>query len=83
MNVHISYKLRKTLDLEKEIHQLVRKNFATAAGVPPELLHLEGYSGADVAARGREGVAKPAVALGSNCRAALGVNASGGGQVRF
>src|SRR6267142_2644544 len=42
MNVHISYKLRKTLDLEKEIHQLVEKLRRRLQVFRPELLHLKG-----------------------------------------
>ncbi len=42
MNVHISYKLRKTLDLEKEIQQLVEKLRRRLQVFRPELLHLKG-----------------------------------------
>ena len=42
MNVHISYKLRKTPDLEKEIHHLVEKLRKRLQVFRPELLHLKG-----------------------------------------
>ena len=42
MNVHISYKLRKTPDLEKEIHNLVEKLRKRLQVFRPELLHLKG-----------------------------------------
>ena len=40
MNVHISYKLRKTPDLEKEINHLVEKLRKRLQVFRPELLHL-------------------------------------------
>ena len=42
MNVHISYKLRKTRDLEKEIHHLIEKLRKRLQVFRPELLHLKG-----------------------------------------
>jgi RNA polymerase sigma factor (sigma-70 family) len=42
MNVHISYKLRKTPDLEKEINHLVEKLGKRLQVFRPELLHLKG-----------------------------------------
>src|SRR5260370_32972999 len=42
MNVHISYKLRKTPDLEKEIQHLVEKLRRRLQVFRPELLHLKG-----------------------------------------
>ena len=42
MNVHISYKLRKTPDLEKEIHHMVEKLRKRLQVFRPELLHLKG-----------------------------------------
>ena len=42
MNVHISYKLRKTPDLEKEIDHLVEKLRKRLQVFRPELLHLKG-----------------------------------------
>src|ERR1700675_4146466 len=42
MNVHISYKLRKTPDLEKEINHLVEKLRKRLQVFRPELLHLKG-----------------------------------------
>jgi RNA polymerase sigma factor (sigma-70 family) len=42
MNVHISYKLRKTRDLEKEIHHLIEKLSRRLQVFRPELLHLKG-----------------------------------------
>jgi RNA polymerase sigma factor (sigma-70 family) len=42
MNVHISYKLRKTPDLEKEINHLVEKLRKRLQIFRPELLHLKG-----------------------------------------
>src|ERR1700720_438656 len=42
MNVHISYKLRKTPDLEKEINHLVEKLRKRVQVFRPELLHLKG-----------------------------------------
>ena len=42
MNVHISYKLRKTPDLEKEINHLVEKLRNRLQVFRPELLHLKG-----------------------------------------
>jgi len=41
MNVHISYKLRKTPDLEKEINHLVEKLRKRLQVFRPELLHLK------------------------------------------
>ncbi|MGH9546331.1 MAG: sigma-70 family RNA polymerase sigma factor [Terriglobales bacterium] len=42
MNVHISYRLRKTPDLEKEINHLVEKLSKRLQVFRPELLHLKG-----------------------------------------
>jgi RNA polymerase sigma factor (sigma-70 family) len=42
MNVHISYKLRKTPDLEKEINHLIEKLRTRLQVFRPELLHLKG-----------------------------------------
>jgi RNA polymerase sigma factor (sigma-70 family) len=42
MNVHISYKLRKTPDLEKEINHMVEKLRKRLQVFRPELLHLKG-----------------------------------------
>jgi len=42
MNVHISYKLRKTSDLEKETHHLIEKLGKRLQVFRPELLHLKG-----------------------------------------
>jgi RNA polymerase sigma factor (sigma-70 family) len=42
MNVHISYKLRKTPDLEKEINHLIEKLRKRLQVFRPELLHLKG-----------------------------------------
>ena len=42
MNVHISYKLRKTPDLEKEVNHLVEKLRKRVQFFRPELLHLKG-----------------------------------------
>jgi RNA polymerase sigma factor (sigma-70 family) len=42
MNVHISYRLRKTPDLEKEINHLVEKLRKRLQVFRPELLHLKG-----------------------------------------
>ena len=42
MNVHISYELRKTPDLEKEINHLVEKLRKRLQIFRPELLHLKG-----------------------------------------
>jgi RNA polymerase sigma factor (sigma-70 family) len=42
MNVHISYRLRKTPDLEREINHLVEKLGKRVQVFRPELLHLKG-----------------------------------------
>jgi RNA polymerase sigma factor (sigma-70 family) len=42
MNVHISYKLRKTPDLEKEIHHLIEKLRKRLQVFRSELVHLKG-----------------------------------------
>ena len=42
MNVHISYKLRKTRDLEREIQHLIEKLGKRLQVFRPELLHLKG-----------------------------------------
>jgi RNA polymerase sigma factor (sigma-70 family) len=42
MNVHISYRLRKTPDLEKEINHLIDKLRKRLQVFRPELLHLKG-----------------------------------------
>jgi RNA polymerase sigma factor (sigma-70 family) len=42
MNVHISYRLRKTPDLEKEVNHLVEKLRKRLQIFRPELLHLKG-----------------------------------------
>ena len=42
MNVHITYRLRKTPDLEKEINHLVEKVHKRLQVFRPELLHLHG-----------------------------------------
>ncbi len=42
MNVHISYKLRKTPDLEKEVNRLVDKLRSRLQVFRPELVHLKG-----------------------------------------
>jgi DNA-directed RNA polymerase specialized sigma24 family protein/ribosome-associated translation inhibitor RaiA len=42
MNVHIGYKVRKTPDIEKEIHQQVEKLRKRLQAFRPELVHLKG-----------------------------------------
>jgi DNA-directed RNA polymerase specialized sigma24 family protein len=42
MNVHIGYKLRKTPDIEKEVHQQVEKLRKRLQAFRPELIHLKG-----------------------------------------
>ena len=42
MNVHISYKLRKTPDIEKEINHLIEKLRKRLQVFRPELVHLKG-----------------------------------------
>jgi ribosome-associated translation inhibitor RaiA len=42
MNVHISYKVRKTPDIEKEINHIVRKLEKRLQVFRPELIHLKG-----------------------------------------
>ena len=42
MNVHISYKVRKTPDIEKELHQQVEKLRKRLQAFRPELIHLKG-----------------------------------------
>jgi DNA-directed RNA polymerase specialized sigma24 family protein len=42
MNVHISYKLRKTPDIEKEINHIVEKLHKRLQVFRPELVHLKG-----------------------------------------
>ena len=42
MNVHIGYKVRKTPDMEKEIHQQVEKLRKRLQAFRPELVHLKG-----------------------------------------
>jgi RNA polymerase sigma factor (sigma-70 family) len=42
MNVHISYRLRKTPDLEKEIHHLIDKLRKRLQVFRPDLVHLKG-----------------------------------------
>jgi DNA-directed RNA polymerase specialized sigma24 family protein/ribosome-associated translation inhibitor RaiA len=42
MNVHIGYKVRKTPDIEKEVHQQVEKLRKRLQAFRPELVHLKG-----------------------------------------
>ncbi|HTR66328.1 MAG TPA: hypothetical protein VMH85_11175 [Terriglobales bacterium] len=42
MNVHISYKVRKTPDVEKEIHHFIEKLQRRLQVFRPELIHLKG-----------------------------------------
>jgi DNA-directed RNA polymerase specialized sigma24 family protein/ribosome-associated translation inhibitor RaiA len=42
MNVHISYKVRKTSDIEREINHLLEKLNRRLHAFPPELVHLKG-----------------------------------------
>ena len=42
MNVHISYKLRKTPDLEKEVNHLIEKLGKRLQFFRPDLMHLKG-----------------------------------------
>jgi len=42
MNVHIGYKVRKTPDIEKEVHQQVEKLRKRLQVYRPELVHLKG-----------------------------------------
>ena len=42
MNVHIGYKVRKTPDLEKEVHTQVEKLRKRLQVFRPELVHLKG-----------------------------------------
>jgi DNA-directed RNA polymerase specialized sigma24 family protein/ribosome-associated translation inhibitor RaiA len=42
MNVHIGYKVRKTPDIEKEVHQQVEKLRKRLQAFRPELIHLKG-----------------------------------------
>lgn len=42
MNVHISYKIRKTPDIDKEIHHLIGKLDRRLQVFRPELIHLKG-----------------------------------------
>jgi DNA-directed RNA polymerase specialized sigma24 family protein len=42
MNVHIGYKVRKTPDIEKEVHQQVEKLRRRLQAFRPELIHLKG-----------------------------------------
>jgi DNA-directed RNA polymerase specialized sigma24 family protein/ribosome-associated translation inhibitor RaiA len=42
MNVHIGYKVRKTPDIEKEVHQQVEKLRKRLQVFRPELIHLKG-----------------------------------------
>src|SRR6201984_2740768 len=42
MNVHIGYKVRKTPDIEKEVHQQVEKLRKRLNVFRPELVHLKG-----------------------------------------
>ena len=41
MNVHIGYKVRKTPDIEKEVHQQVEKLRKRLQAFRPELVHLK------------------------------------------
>ena len=56
MNVHISYKARKTPDIEKEIHHLVDKLRKRLQVFRPELVHLRGVVEQSSA---REGILYP------------------------
>jgi len=42
MNVHIGYKVRKTPDIEKQVHQQVEKLRKRLQAFRPELIHLKG-----------------------------------------
>ena len=42
MNVHIGYKVRKTPDIEKEVHQQIEKLRRRLQAFRPELVHLKG-----------------------------------------
>ena len=81
MNVHISYKLRKTPDLEKEVNHLVEKLRKRLQVFRPELLHLKGVV-EQSSPRGHDRVAESAVAFGTNGGTTLGANARGRHQER-
>ena len=83
MNVHISYKLRKTPDLEKEIQHLIEKLRKRLQVFRPELLHLKGAVEQGSPARRHDCVAEPAPALRSDGGPAIRPYSGGGDQERL
>ena len=82
MNVHISYKLRKTPDLEKEINHLVEKLRKRLQVFRPELLHLKAVVEQASPRKAVTVSSEPAPALGPVGGTALGPNGGGGDQDR-
>ena len=66
MNVHISYKVRKTPDIEKDINHLVEKLRKRLQVFRPELVHLKRGRRTEFTTRGNRRIAEPASAVGAN-----------------
>ena len=66
MNVHISYKISKTSDLEKLINQQTEKLARYLQVFRPELVHLKGVIEENSARQGIAGLAESATAFGAD-----------------
>ena len=80
MNVHISYKISKTSDLEKLINQQVEKLGRYLQVFRPELVHLKGSSRGKLGTRRGCGIAEPASSLGTDGGAREQRDGNGRGQ---
>ena len=66
MNVHFSYKIAKTADLENLLQQQTEKLSRLLRVFRPELVHLKGTIDGKFATRRLRGVAEPPAALRAN-----------------
>ena len=84
MNVHFSYKVHKTPDIEKEINHQLEKIQKRLQVFRPELVHLKGVVDQNSAREGIAGVVESALAIGTACRSGESVqpNRRGQGRVR-
>ena len=63
MNVHVSYKVPKTPDIEKEITHQIEKIQKRLQVFRPELVHLKACYRSELGARGNGRLAEPAAAV--------------------
>ncbi len=67
MNVHVSYKVQKTPDIEKEISHQIEKIRKRLRVFKPELVHLKAVLEESRVARGSRRFSEFAIALGPAC----------------